>query len=167
MRALALLVATAAATLAQAAPARLTEASVLAFVAKQEAAWNSRDLKAFEAAFTSDARFVDQARGSDNGIVPYGVSSRAEAIAQARRFFATSHVLETSTVDRVEIAPDGRLARVFGHEISRIDTPGKPSRSACAETAQVVVLVGGRLLSRGRTDTAVRCRREVNAIQQR
>jgi hypothetical protein len=155
------------AAVAQAAPQRLTEAAVRAFVARQEAAWNARDLKAFEAALTPDARFVDQARGSDNRIVPYGASSRAEATAQARRVFATSRIHAMSTVDRVEIAADGRQARVLAHEVSRIETPGKPPRTLCAETEQVVVLTAGRLLSRGQTDTAVRCRTEMNRIQPR
>lgn len=144
---------------AQATPPRLTEAAVRAFVARQEAAWNARDLAAFDATFTRDARFVDQARGSDNRIVPYGASTLAEATAQARKVFARSRMRQTSTVDRVEIAADGASARVFGHETSRIETPGKPPRIACAETEQRVVLMGGRILSRGQTETAVRCRR--------
>lgn len=148
-----------AATTAAAAPARLTEAAVRAFVARQEAAWNGRDLKAFEAMFAPDARFVDQALGSDNRIVPYGASTRAEAIAQARKVFAASRVHEVSTIDRIEIAADGDQARILGHEVTRIETAGKPARTACAETEQIVVLAAGRILSRGQTDTAVRCPR--------
>jgi len=76
------------ATAAHAAPARLTDADVRVFVARQEAAWNARDAKAWAAHFTLDARFVDQARGSDNSLVPNGTSTLAEAAAQAKRFFA-------------------------------------------------------------------------------
>jgi hypothetical protein len=144
---------------AQAATPRLTEAAVRAFVARQEAAWNARDLAAYGATFAPDARFVDQARGSDNRIVPYGASTLAEAAAQARRFFAKSRVRETATVDRVEIAADGASARVVGHAVSRIETAGKPPRTLCAQTEQTLVLFRGRILSRGQTDTAVRCPR--------
>ena len=36
------------------------------------------------ATFTPDARFTDQALGNDNKIVPYGVSTVAQARTQAR-----------------------------------------------------------------------------------
>jgi uncharacterized protein (TIGR02246 family) len=142
---------------AHAAPARLTEPAVRAFVAKQEAAWNAKDAKAWAASFTPDARFVDQSRGSDNSIVPNGTSTLAAATAQAGRFFARSTFHETTQVTRVEIAADGRLARVLGREQTRIDAPGRPPRALCAETEQRLVLTDGRILSKGQTDTAVRC----------
>ncbi|MFL5294953.1 MAG: hypothetical protein ACJ798_01095 [Phenylobacterium sp.] len=142
---------------AHAAPARLTEPAVRAFVAKQEQAWNAKDLRGYFAGFTADARFADRARASDNSIVPNGTATLAQAQAQARRFFAGSRFHETATVDRVEIAPDGRQARVLGHEISRIETPGRPARTLCAETEQIIVLDAGRLRSKGQTDTAIRC----------
>ena len=149
----------AATLLAAAVPPRVTEPAVRAFVARQEQAWNARDLGADAALFTPDAVFVDQALTSENRINVYGRSTLPQAIAQARSFFARSQVRETSVVTRVEIAPDGRSARVFGRETSRIDTAGKPPRTLCAETEQTVALVAGRLLSRGQTDTQVRCRR--------
>jgi len=141
---------------AQAAPA-LTEAAVRAFVARQEATWTHKDAAAFAAGFTPDAVFVDQARDSHGGITRNGRSTLPQAITQARRFFAKNSFSETSVVDRVAIAPDGRSAQVFGHETSRIETPGRPPRTLCAETAQTVVLAHGRVLSRGQTDTDVRC----------
>jgi uncharacterized protein (TIGR02246 family) len=140
-----------------AAPARLSEAAIRAFVAKQEAAWNARDARAWAAFFTPDARFVDQSRGSDNSLVPNGQSTLTEAAAQAERFFAKAPFHETAEVVRVEIAADGRSARVFGRETTRIDEPGRPSRTFCAETEQTLTLAAGRFLSRGQTDTAVRC----------
>ena len=140
-----------------AAPPGLTEPAVRAFVARQEAAWNARDAAAFAATFTPDARFVDQAVGSDNRIVVNGTATLEQATAQARRFFAKSRFHEDVTVDRVEIAPDGASARVSGHEATRVERPGQEDRVFCAHTEQTVVLVAGRLKSRGQTDTAIRC----------
>jgi uncharacterized protein (TIGR02246 family) len=147
---------------AWAEPQRLTEPAVRAFVARQEAAWNARDAQAWAATFTPDARFVDQARGSDNSIVPTGRSTLAQAEAQARRFFGKSKFRESSDVVRVELAPDGRSARVLARETTRVETPGRPPRTLCAETDQTLVLSGGRILSRGQTETAVRCKASAN-----
>ncbi|MDB5466833.1 MAG: nuclear transport factor 2 family protein, partial [Phenylobacterium sp.] len=58
----------------------------------------------------------------------------------------------------VELSPDGRSARVLSHVTSRIERGGAV-RLSCAQRVQAVTLAGGRLLSRGQTDTAVRCRR--------
>ena len=147
------------ATAAHAAPARLTDADVRAFVARQETAWNAKDARAWAAHFTPDARFVDQARGSDNSLVPNGTSTLAEAAAQAKRFFAKATFRETAEVLRVEIAPDGCAARVSARETIRIEAArGLPPRILCTETEHTLVLQGGRILSRGQTDTAVRCR---------
>jgi uncharacterized protein (TIGR02246 family) len=140
-----------------AAPARLTEPAVRAFVQRQEAAWNAKDAKAWAAFFTPDARFVDQARGSDNSVVPTGTSTLAQATAQAQRFFAKTRFHETAQVLRVQLAPGGRSARLFGDESVRIEEPGRPPRTLCAETEQALALVDGRILSKGQTDTAVRC----------
>lgn len=157
MRSLALVAALAAAAAAHAAPARLTEPAVRAFVAKQEAAWNAKDAKTWAAFFTPDARFVDQSRGSDNSIVLNGQSTLAQAAAQAERFFARSSFHEITEVTRVEIARDGRSARVFGRETIRVQEPGRAPRTLCSETEQTLALAAGRILSRGQTDTAVRC----------
>jgi uncharacterized protein (TIGR02246 family) len=142
---------------AHAAPPHLTEPAVRAFVARQEAAWNARDAAAFAATFTPDARFVDQAVGSDNRVVVNGTSTLSQATAQARRFFARSRFHEDVTVERVEIAQDAASARVSGHEVTRIERPGQADRVLCALTEQTVILAGGRLRSRGQTDTAIRC----------
>jgi hypothetical protein len=154
-----LLIALLAAGSAQAAEPRLTEAGVRDFVARQEAAWNGKDAQAFATTFTSDAVFVAQARDSHGGITANGKSTLPEAIAQARRFFARSSFRETGVVDRVVMSPDGRSAQVFGHQATRIETPGRPSRTLCGQTGQTVVLVKGRILSHGQTDTDVRCPR--------
>jgi hypothetical protein len=135
----------------------ISEADASAFVAGQEAAWNAKDAARWAATFLPDARFVEQARASDNSIVPTGSSSLAQATAQARRFFARERFRETARVTRVQLAPDKRSAKVFGYETSHIESLGKPERTLCAETEQTLVLQGGRILSRGQTDTAVRC----------
>jgi len=142
------------------APGRLTEAAVRDFVARQEAVWNARDAKAWAGFFTPDARFVDQARGSDNSIVPTGESTLAEATAQAKRFFAKATFHETAEVARIEIAPDGASARAFVNATIRIEaTAGRPARTLCTESEHRLALVGGRVVSKGQTDTAVRCAR--------
>jgi len=154
MRVLALL---AAGLLAAAAPARLTDADVRAFVARQERAWNAGDVATWAGLFTSDARFTDQAR-SGREMVAYGTSTLPQARQQAQRFFSQSKVRESGQVQRVEIQPDGRAARVVVRKVSRIEAAGRV-RLSCAESVQTLVLAGGRILSRGRTDTLYRCPR--------
>lgn len=155
-----LLLAVALSASAWGAETRLAEPAVRAFVARQEAAWNARDLAAFRATFTPDAVFVDEARNSQGGVTANGSSTLAQATAQARRFFARNRFRETSVVDAVALAPDRRSARVTGHEVTLIAaTAARPARRLCADTSQTVVLAHGRLLSRGQTDTDVRCPR--------
>lgn len=146
---------------AEAAPrltdAPLTDARVRAFVQRQERAWNAGDLAGYFALYTRDARFTDQARTGDR-LIPYGTSTAAQARAQATRFLAASKVRETGQVLRVDIAPDGRSARVLAREVSVITSKARTRRS-CAERVQTVVLVGGVLRSTGQTDTVLRCPR--------
>lgn len=148
-----------AATGVQAARPELTEASARAFVALQDEAWNNRLAVAFAATFTPDAVFVDQAMGSDGKMVVNGRSTLAEATAQARRFFARSRFRQTTVVGSVTLASDGRSAQVLAKTITRIERPGQPPRTFCALSEQTLVLVQGRLRSRGQTDTDVRCPR--------
>jgi hypothetical protein len=144
---------------AQASEAVLTDASVRAFVNRQEAAWNAKDARAFAATFTAEAQFVAQARDSHGGLTSNGRSTVAQATAQARRFFAKSRFHETGVIDRVIIAPDGRTAQVLGHVTTQIETPGRTPQKLCAETLQTVTLGKGRMLSQGQTETDVRCPR--------
>lgn len=134
----------------------ITAADVRAFLASQEQAWNARNLTAYFAGFTADARFTDQAYAGDEPPVPYGSASLAEARVQARRAKARSR--EVSEVMRIEIARDGASARVVSRVGSRIEDGGR-SRRLCASREQTLVQSGGRLRSRGPTDTYVRCRR--------
>jgi hypothetical protein len=138
------------------AATRVTEADVRAFLARQEGLWNARDIPGFFATYAPGAVITAQARTGDGKVVPYGASTLAQARAQAKRFFATARVQETSEVLRVEIAPDGRSARTLVRQTSRIATRGRV-RVVCGESAQTLALVGGRLASRAQTDTVLRC----------
>jgi ketosteroid isomerase-like protein len=157
VRRFALLAAIVLASGAQAAGTRLTEAAVRAFCAHQEAAWNAGDVNAWAATYTPDAVIVDQAQNSQGGLTVTGSSTLAQARAQAKRFFAKSRVNETSSIDSVTIAADGRSARVYDHEVSHIETPGRPARTLCGQSVATLVLVRGRILASSQTDTAIRC----------
>ena len=145
------------ATPALAAPARLTEPQVRAFVERQSRAWNAADLPGYFATFSPDARFTDQALSNENKVVPYGVSTLAQARAQTRKVLAKSKVRETSVVNAVAIAPDGRSARVTANTQSEITT-GTAVRRVCALRVQSVALTPAGPRSTGQTDTIVRCR---------
>jgi hypothetical protein len=157
MRRFALLFAVLAPCIAHAAPARLSEAAVRAFVARQEAAWNAGDAAGFFALAAPDASYTDQARAKDGRVVPYGTSTLAQARAQARLTFAKSRIREVATIRRMQIAPDGRSARIEGHEDAWLTSPGR-TRHICAETLQTVVLTPGGIRSKGQTDTLTPCR---------
>lgn len=142
---------------ALAAPPRLTEPQVRAFVERQGRAWNAADLAGYFATFSPDARFTDQALSNENKVVPYGVSTLAQARAQTRKVLAKSKVRETSIVKAVAIAPDGRSARVTANTQSEITT-GAAVRRVCALRVQSVALTPAGPRSTGQTDTIVRCR---------
>ena len=140
-----------------ASAAGLTEPQVRAFVAGQSRAWNAGDHAAYFATFTSDARFTDQALGNDNKVVPYGVSTLAQAHAQTRKVLAKSKLHETATVTAVGLAPGGRAARVTANTVSDIATGGAVRR-VCALRVETVVLTPAGLRASDQTDTIVRCR---------
>ncbi len=138
--------------------AGLTDATVRQFLAGQEAAWNARRLDTYFAAFTRDAMFVDQTV-TPKETITYGRSTLAEAKAFARKSKVKS--VERGTVRSVSVAADGRSARVLGYEITTIETAGKV-RQVCANTQQDVVLQGGRILSKGQTDSIIKCPKAPN-----
>ncbi|WP_374472301.1 nuclear transport factor 2 family protein [Phenylobacterium sp.] len=152
------LVAAAGIALAAAAPARVTEAQARDLVARLERAWNAGDVAGWAALHAPGARFTDQTITPKGETVAYGTSTLPQARTQAERFFSKSKVRESGQVERVEIAPDGRSARVTVRKLSRITTAGR-ERLSCAVSVQTLALDGGRLVSRGRTDTLYRCRR--------
>src|SRR4051812_44215187 len=135
------------------AQARLTDASVGAFVAHQERAWNAGDLAGYFAGFTPDARFTDQAYVGEKPPVPYGTSTLDQARTQARKALKGDKPHETGRILRIVIAADGRSARVDSTVASQVK-----ARRLCASRTQVVVLQKGGLRSRGQTDTFIRCR---------
>ncbi len=138
--------------LAAAAPARLTEAHVRAFVAEQAKAWTG-DVDAYFATFTPEARFTDLALANDNSIVPYGSSSVTEARALVRKSRSQGGFREDLSVDSVVLAPDGRGARVSAHVVSTA-----AGRRSCAQRIETVALTTKGLRATGQTDTIVRCR---------
>lgn len=137
------------------AAATVTEDAVRALVARQEQAWNAGRLGAYFAAFTPDARFTDQAYVGDKPPVPYGTSTLEQARAQARKTQGRSR--EAGRVTRVEVAPDGRSARVVS-SVGSIVQAGERTRRLCASREQTVVLSGGALKIRAQVDTYVKCR---------
>ena len=141
----------------QAAPARLSEAQVRAFVERQSKAWNAGELSAYFGLFTPDARFRDQALGSDDKVYPYGTSSLAEARARSGKAFAKGRVQEATTIRSVAVAPDGRSARIAADVVTTI-AGGPAARRSCARREQLVVATPQGLRSTGETDTVVRCR---------
>lgn len=150
------------AALLTAAPAAaqtpVTDAAARAFVASQESAWNAGDLDGYFAGFTLGATFTDQAYVGDKPPVPYGTSTLTEARKLTARALARSRSRERATVTRVDIASDGASARV----LARIETTLESAsgvRRLCASRIQTLFNAGGRLRSRGRTDTFYKCPR--------
>lgn len=140
------------------AAAEIREADARAFVARQEAAWNAGQLDRYFANFTTDATFTDQAYVGDKPPVPYGTSTRDEARANARKAFAkTPTPREAGRVLRVEMAPDGRSARVVSVVGSTVWDQGR-ARKLCATRHQALIETKAGLRSVSRTDTYVKCR---------
>lgn len=140
-----------------AAPQAITDAQVRSLVERQSRAWNSGDLAAYFATFTPSARFTDQALGNDNRVVPYGVSTVAQARAQSRLALAKGKPHETATIGTVTIAGDGRSARLSAHVVSKISSGGAV-RQVCARRVETFELSPAGLRASGQTDTIVRCR---------
>jgi hypothetical protein len=155
MRPLAIVLAALVAAPALAQAPRITEADVHAFAARQEQAWNAGDVERYFAGFTADARFTDQAYVGDKPPVPYGTSTVAEAKAQAKRSKARSR--ERGEVRRIEIAADGRSAKVTSRVGSAVTADGR-TRRLCASRVTTLSLASSRLRATGQTDTYVKCR---------
>ncbi|HEX4737517.1 MAG TPA: hypothetical protein VH331_08145 [Allosphingosinicella sp.] len=135
---------------------RLTERTVRAFVEHQERLWNRRDFADFFALTAPEAVFTTERRAPDGTI-----RVERETVVQSRRsaeqaFAAISEFREKATIDRIEIAPDGRNARIVGHEEADVLRAGG-RRRLCADTEQGLVLREGRILSLGQTDRVRSC----------
>jgi len=148
---------TAAPALAQAAPARLSEPAVRAFLARQSKAWNAGDLRAYFALFTAKATFTDRGRAKDGRVVPYGESTLAEARRQSRKTLAASKVKETTALRSIAIAPDGESARVEASEVTLITEKGR-TRRICGDRRQTIVATVHGPRSTGQVDTIFECR---------
>ena len=135
---------------------RLNEATIRAFVAEEEAAWNARDFDHYYSLCTQDAAFISLHWNAD-GSITREQRSPAEDRASAQKFFAnhTGKVVETDTIDSITIAPDGLSARVLGHGTIRFLTNGKPE-VLNAVTDQTVVLRDGHVFSLGQTNVSER-----------
>ncbi len=140
------------------AQGRLSDASVRAFLTGQERLWNAGDVDAYFATFTPDARFTDRGQSNQGGFVDYGTSSLSQARTTSKRLLAGSKVRESSRIVRIELAADGRSARVVTDETTRIETAGK-ARVVCAESVHQLRVTPGGLRSAGQTDYIRRCRR--------
>jgi hypothetical protein len=145
------------ATAASAATPTLTEPQVRAFVERQSHLWNTGDLAAYFATFTPAATFTDQALANNNKIVPYGVSTVAQARAQATRALAKSKATEQTTITAAVIAPDGASARITAHELTTITGAGSVRRVCAQRVVQVAQTPKGPRAT-AQTDTIVRCR---------
>jgi hypothetical protein len=135
----------------------ISDAAVREFVARQERAWNRGDLDAYFAAFTSQARFTDQAYVGNKPPVPYGTSTRAEAKAQAKAALKDGSSREAARITRIAIASDGKSAKVSLIVGSIVDSGGH-RRRLCASRTLEIVLSGRALKGRDQTDTYVKCR---------
>lgn len=144
------------ATGVQAAP--IAEKDVRALVERQREAWSRGDLDTYFATFAANARFTDQARGSDNAIVPYGSSSLAEARRNARRAFLKGRIVETVAIKAVAISKDGRGAAVVADVHTRLEGP-QGVRQSCAERLEAFAQTSRGLRAVSQTDTLVRCKR--------
>jgi hypothetical protein len=136
----------------------ISEAEVRALVERQRQAWSRGDLDAYFATFAANARFTDEARGSDNAIVPYGSSTVAEARRNARRSLATTKIAEEVAIKAVAISADGRGAAIVADVRTRLET-ADGVRWSCAERVESFARLPQGLRAIGQTDTLVRCRR--------
>lgn len=140
-----------------AAQSPIAEAEVRALAARQVQALNAQDLSAYFATFAPQARFTQQALGSDNRIVPYGTSTVPQARAQLARAAAASRITEAVQVRKVVVAASGGGAALTAQVRTRIEGGGRV-RTSCAERLTAVARVGGALKALSQTDTLVRCR---------
>ena len=130
----------------------LTPASIRAFIAGQNRAWNGRDFARFYATFAPRAQIV-LIRTTADGKVTRTVRSLAEDRRKAERFFATTRAIirETGVVKAIQIAPDGRHARVQVLEDTGIVENGKP-RQLRAIVEEELEMRDGRVLVRALTE---------------
>ena len=140
-----------------AAAQALDEPAIRAFLARQERLWNAGDLEGYFATFTPDARFDDRAVVDRGETASYGVSTVAQARANARRLLAGGPATESSTVLRIHLYASGRIAKVLTRETTRIEAAGKV-RTVCADSVHLLRATPAGVRSAGQTDYIRRCR---------
>ncbi|WP_309090905.1 nuclear transport factor 2 family protein [Phenylobacterium sp.] len=141
---------------AAAAQTPISEAEVRALAIRQAAALNAGDLPAYFATFAPQARFAQQALGSNNRIVPYGESTREQARAQLSKALEGAKIAETVEVRQVALSADGRGAAMAARVRTRIERGS--ARLSCADRLATFVRIRGELKTLAQTDTLVRCR---------
>ena len=134
--------------------AHLDEATVRAFAASEQLAWNAHDFDHYYGLCAPDAVFVS-VRWNPDGSITHESRTPREDRANAEQFFRDhpGKFAEIDAIDRIVIAPDGQSARVLGHSTATIAGERAVLR---ATTEQIVVIRDGRVFSLGQTDTAVR-----------
>lgn len=125
---------------------KLNPASIRAFVAAENRAWNARDFARFYGAFAPGAR-ITTISAEPNGRVRRAAHSVSEDRKQTERFFATSRAIirETDAIQSVEVSPDGGRAHVHIAEDVGIVENGKP-RQLHAIVEEELELQNGRIL---------------------
>jgi hypothetical protein len=134
----------------------LTEQTIRAFLARQERLWIHRNFPGFFALAAPEAIFATVRSAPDGS-----VTSERETVAESRRsaekvFGTIDRFAETSTIDSIEIAPDGVSARVLGHEQAEVFR-GPQRKRLCAATEQKLILRNGQILSLGQIDRMEPC----------
>jgi hypothetical protein len=137
-------------------PSRLDEHTVRAFAECERSAWIAHDYDSYYGLAAPEASYVS-VRWNADGSITREKRSPGEARKAAEEYFRVhpGKFSETDTIDRVEIASDGRSAKIVGHAVATIEKPGKDDVLRAA-TEETIVLRHGRLYSLGQTDTAVR-----------
>jgi|KBSMisStaDraftv2_1062788.scaffolds.fasta_scaffold64077_2 hypothetical protein len=131
---------------------KLDIASVRNFVTAQNRAWSARDFARYYGTFNPGAEIVT-IRTAPDGKVTRTVRSPAEDRKEAKRFFASTQAIirETDYIEKIEISPDSRHARVRVREETGILENGR-SRLLHAITEEDVGLRNGRIVALGLTE---------------
>jgi hypothetical protein len=132
---------------------QLSPEAVRAFVQAQNRAWSARDFARYYATFGPQAEIVT-IRTTPGGKVTRTVKSPAEDRNEAERFFASTRatIHETDRIEKIEIAPDGRHARVRWIEEASLAENGKP-RLLHATAEEELESRNGRIVALRLTET--------------
>lgn len=126
---------------------KLSPESTRAFVEAQNRAWSARDFARYYATFDPHAEIVT-IRATPGGKVTRTVKSPARDRSEAERFFASTRaaIHETDRIEKMEIAPDSRHARVRWVEETSMMENGK-SRLLHATAEEELEWRNGRIVA--------------------